>query len=232
MSEFATPSPPDEEAVLYVFNAAPLDEARQVGIYAESGIAAWAEARSEKYLEIVKPQLMYVYPNMEHSVAWVNHLGMTGFVDDDTLTHFSTYHVVCDCAAETPKTPNPGINWGCEYLEGALLQRANDLGDGKSARAVLDSLTIFDEDALDFRLTAIGREVAIKFIANILETDKRHPETWMANRTTGLHEVDKLATFLGRGTEEVFPLLELMEEGNIVTISGDKVTLKASLDHD
>lgn len=59
---------------------------------------------------------------------------------------------------------------------------------------MLGAFTYFDEESTNFRLSPSGQELAIRAIAQLLETDHLTPQAWMANRIAGLHQIDGLAT--------------------------------------
>jgi hypothetical protein len=225
---------PSCRAVLFEFNRRGTIQDRQLDeIYAGSGAAWWAYERTGKYSEIVEPELLYVTPNDEmHRVVWVKHVGVRENRLDQ-LVPYSVHHVVCDCAAEIDTTLEeeekttgfPRSTISCEYVQNVLTQRAGELATRNRIQDVLGTYTLFDEEEQDFRLTGLGQELTIRAIAQLMEVDKLHPETWVANRVSGLHEVGLLAAFVGYGTEEIMPLLEMMEQGNIINISGDEVKL-------
>lgn len=209
------------DAVLFEFNPrSVLEDRRLVELYATSGVALWAQEREERYLELVEPRLMYVDPNDMHRVAWVKHVGVSE-TEDGPPRPYSVHHVVCDCAAEadagTEAHPASAIS-SCEYVEAVLGQRAQELGRQHGNADILNSLLVFDEEAWDFRLSSLGQEMVIRAIAYVLATDKRHPESWMANRISGLHDIATLAAIMLQGTQEVMPLLELMETSGTVEI--------------
>lgn len=195
--------------------------------YADSPVAEWALRHNEKYPEFIRPHIMYVAPDMSHRAVWVEH---NGFVETPTevLRPFSGYHVVCDCIEESIEDPHATGSMICDFVQEVLAQRAVELAKQNRIPDLLGALTEFDEDSLDYRLTFLGQELAIKAVAYLLETDKKHPESWTANRVNGLHDIETLAVYLGRSTIEVMPLLELMEGGDIIEFRADKVRLTPS----
>jgi hypothetical protein len=193
-------------------------------VFATSGVAEWADVRMSKFSEIVDPLLMYVSQDMDHHAAWVNHKGAV-VNDENQLQSFQFCHVICDCAAETEDDGHPSSIMTCDFIGKVLAQRAGELSLETRITETLAALTEYDETEQDFRLTYLGQELAIRAIAHLLETDLVHPASWVANRRNGLHEIETLATFVGYGTEEVMPLLEIMEEGSILDIRGATVRL-------
>jgi hypothetical protein len=94
---------------------------------------------------------------------------------------------------------------------------------------VLSNFTYFDEEDMEFRLSGLGEEVAIRAIATMLETDIKHPELWAANRLRGLHEIDIAGAFTHQGAHGVKPLLMMMERAGLIHINDnlypDRITL-------
>lgn len=103
-------------AVLYEFDPRnTLDERRAAVAYADTAVAEWAEARAERYGEVVEPTALYINPEDDHTVAWVKHAGL---VEPDTDDHvpYTTYHVVCDCAIMAKEAPHPSATNACETV--------------------------------------------------------------------------------------------------------------------
>ncbi|MGC1177311.1 MAG: hypothetical protein WA843_04535 [Candidatus Saccharimonadales bacterium] len=225
MSEHRDPDQYTNEAVFFEFNTRDsIAQRRSVEIYEGSGVAWWSRVRSERYAELIEPQLMYATPDLGHRVVWVKHAGLIEDRDEKPEPYV-TYHVVCDCAVEAEQDPHPSSSLYCEYVDNVLNQRAQELAARHRLPETLGTLTTFDEETFDLRLTHLGQELAIRAIASLLEVDKKHPKTWAANRVNGLHEIDILGVFINQAAKEVMPLLELMEQGKIVEIDGDKVKL-------
>lgn len=223
--EFA-PELPARQAVLYTPNVLNRTEKQQFeGLYAESGIAQWAAARVSKFAEIVEPTALYVSADQAHTVAWVRHSGLVeGRAESPKGYH--VHHVVCDCAAEVGDTAaHPDEVLGCDYVQEVLNQRAVEIGKKQAAGDMLSRLYRFDETTQDLRLCQIGQELVLLTIAYVLETDKNHPEQWMANRISGLHDIERLAVIVQQDTSAVMPILEQMEEVGLVEVRGDKVKL-------
>jgi hypothetical protein len=225
MSEFEFSGIEDDTAVLFEFDRHQSFMQRlRNPVFANSGVAEWADARMSNFSEVVDPLLMYVAPDMEHHAAWVNHKGSVTS-GEGKLQSFHFCHVICDCAAETQNDGHPASILNCEFIGKVLAQRATELATETRITETLAALTEYDDTEQDFKLTYLGQELAIRAIANLLETDLVHPASWVANRRNGLHEIGTLATFIGYGTEEVMPLLEIMEQGNIISINADTVRL-------
>ena len=47
----------------------------------------------------------------------------------------------------------------------------------------------------------------------------------MANRINGMYEVGPLGAFIGGGTRQVQPLLDMMEGAGLIKMSGGKITV-------
>ncbi|HEX7633013.1 MAG TPA: hypothetical protein VF401_01660 [Candidatus Saccharimonadales bacterium] len=173
MSEFDEFVPSDEAAVKFEFQQDPVcDERHAVELYEGSGIAEWASARTGKFGETVLPKLMYVTPDLSHRVAWVRHSGLVEDLDEN-LVPYTKYHVVCDCAVDAEDSPHPATSTYCDYVDQVLFQRAGELAQERALPLVLslDEFLKFDEDEMDFRLTAAGQDLAIRAIYNLMDTD-------------------------------------------------------------
>ncbi len=223
--EFSGEQQPNR-AVLYM--PAPLDPLQNrlfEGAYRESGIAAWAKKRETRH-ETIKPRRLYVSDDGQHNIAWVEHTGHSQASEESSIKRYTVHHVVCDCAADAGTlSGHPEAVLACDYVQDVLTQRADEISKEQRVGEILSSMYYLDEDTMDFKLSLLGQEMALRAIVHVLETDKRHPEQWMANRITGLHDIDLLATIVRQDTSTVMPLLETMEEGGLVTIRKDKVKL-------
>lgn len=225
MSDFELREQFPEAQVAIPFASSP-DRARNDEFrhyYEQSGVAEWAAARNQ-YGELVEPRFLYVDPDGEHTVAWVGHAGLIRY-QEGPLRSYATHHVVCDCAAEVPEEGDPREVQECDYVQAILGQRAFEVGRELGVDAVIDSLSYFDEEAIDLRPNHLGQELIAKTIANILEIDKLHPQRWMANRVSGLHDIAILAAIVRQGTAAVMPLLEDLEQIGMVKMKDSTVRL-------
>jgi hypothetical protein len=226
------PYPPSGEAVLFEFglpNDISEDTASKeaMSIFANSGAGWWANVRAEKFSEVIEPRLMYVSSDLEHHVVWIKHSGLVE-TRSERLQNYTTYHVVCDCAVLKEEQGHPQTNASCDYVEDILVQRAAEMGRTTGLNEVLGNFTYFDEEDMEFRLSGLGEEVAIRAIATMLETDIKHPELWAANRLRGLHEIDIAGAFTHQGAHGVKPLLMMMERAGLIHINDNVFRLSSA----
>lgn len=222
--EFYEQLSPNQVAIPFAPNPLNTVEDREFReFYDRSGVAAWADER-RKYGEMIDPRLLYVNTDGSHTVAWIAHAGVISYRDESPKS-YKVHHVVCDCAAEVAIEAHPREVQSCDYVQAVLDQRAYEVGNDHGIDDLLVSLSYFDETALDVRLSYLGEELVTRALANVLEIDRYHPEQWMANRISGLHDVERLAAIVRQGTGVIMPLLEQMEQVGVVKLDGDKVKL-------
>jgi hypothetical protein len=116
----------------------------------------------------------------------------------------------------------------CDVIDQILIQRAAELANENRLPETLGALSEFNEDAMDYQLTFVGQELAIKALERLLDMDIRHPEYWAANRINRMHEIDPLSAFIGGSSRQLMPLLDLMEQAQLIEVNGDKVLVPLS----
>lgn len=228
MTEYALPTPPQSEAILFEFDRSrvTLSEKQADAVFKDSPLGHWANTRVEKYSELVEPYLMYVSGDFSHHVAWVKHKGVSGDPEEaGTINNYHTFHVVCDCAAGDENSALPSSIAYCDYTDDVIVQRAYELSREHRLAEILGAFTVFDEETLSHRLKPAGQELAARAITHILEIDQRNPGSWVANRMTGMHDISVLSLLTSVPRDELKDVAELLESGGIVEIDNDSIKL-------
>lgn len=185
----------------------------------EGPIGEWAEYRTRKFGEKIVSKFLYPEEvgGRLHRVAWLERKG----IETEKGTPFHLHHIACDCIVEVED------DWttifSCPGVHSALNHRA----------IVVAGQYGFNEIAAYFKtaedgfpeLTEKGKALAAATITALLERDKYHPSSWVANLVSGQHEVSLLAIIMNEHPDLVRELVREMEDSGLISVEGESVEL-------
>lgn len=193
-------------------------------------VAEWADWRMHALGETIVPRHVYIDSlpgGEEHRVAWVYHDGF----NPDSATSYCMHHVACDCSLEVDHAETleerAEIMSNCPSLTTVLQRRAWLVNATYGIDTILNHYT-YDAQSEPEEQSPEVRQFLSGAIAQILEHDFRHPESWMANVESGWNLVNLLAVTLQIPPEHVLEYAQQLERMGYVELNDDAVSLSAS----
>lgn len=184
-------------------------------------VAEWAEERENQFGDTVIPRHVYmeVQNGKSHRVAWVYHRGY----NLDAETDYEEHHIVCDCLLNAERAGEPERMFECPAVFTTLTKRAAFINFTYKTDEV--ARAFMDPDIDDFGQPPKYHEFNIKTMAMVLEHDLRHPESWMANLTNGMHHASSMAVILQLPREVVCWYAKSMEQAGFIDFDGENMCL-------
>ncbi len=189
------------------------------GSTVDSPLADWARLRGQDFGETIVPRQLHIVGKngKPHTVAWLHRSGM----DLNTGEPYDYHHLACDCMPQAEIEGSMAGMFACESLSTALLGRAQTI----RAEFGLPDILPADPTA---RMWTGGKQIVVSTMLYILERDRLHPESWMANYMSGRHELSLLSLVLNREVAELAMYAEILQEAGKVEVNNATTVMLAA----